>query len=105
MKIHDKRLSQIFVIASFLVSTHISGLLTGCNKPDDDEDPSTELESSCFNWPSQEFSPTNKAKPKLAFSAGDTAVDFTLQDTDGHAYNLYTLLKTKPVLIVFGSFT
>lgn len=103
MKIYDKRLTLIFAIILFLVSIHISSLLMGCNNPEGD--PPTELESNCYNWPSQEFSPTNKANLNLTFSPGDTAVDFILQDTDGQAYNLYSLLETKPVLLVFGSFT
>ena len=103
MNIYAKRLSLLFAIFWFLSSIHIPGLLIGCHKQDDY--PPTELVSNCFNWPSQEFSPTNKAGLSVAFAPGDTAVDFTLQDTDGQTYSLSSLLETKPVLIVFGAFT
>ena len=36
---------------------------------------------------------------------GNTAVDFTLKDTQGLEFNLASLLTEKPVLIIFGSFT
>jgi hypothetical protein len=64
-----------------------------------------ELESNCFDWPSREFSRTHVAELEVAFSPGETAPDFTLQDTNGRAHSLYELLETKPVLIVFGAFT
>lgn len=36
---------------------------------------------------------------------GETAVDFTLQDTQGNIISLSGLLIEKPVMMVFGSFT
>ena len=61
--------------------------------------------SSCFDWPYEEFSLTNRAVLNVAFISGDTAPNFTLKDTDGQPYSLSSLLETKPVLMVFGAFT
>ena len=36
---------------------------------------------------------------------GETAVDFTLRDTEGNPFTLSELLSEKPVVMVFGSFT
>ena len=36
---------------------------------------------------------------------GETAIEFTLMDVDGQPYILSELLKEKPVVLVFGSFT
>lgn len=36
---------------------------------------------------------------------GETAVNFTLRDTDGQEFRLSRLLAEKPVVMVFGSFT
>ena len=36
---------------------------------------------------------------------GQPAIDFTLLDPDGNSYTLSELLKEKPVVIIFGSFT
>lgn len=63
------------------------------------------LVSNCYDWPAREFSPANRADLQVAFAPGDTAMDFTLRDADGHTYSLYSLLETKPVLIVFGAYT
>jgi hypothetical protein len=64
------------------------------------------LESNCYNWPEEEFSPTNNSGDlTVSLNEGDAAVDFTLKDTSGQRYTLSTLLATKPVLMVFGAFT
>ncbi len=64
------------------------------------------LESNCYNWPEEEFSPTNNSGDvTVSLNEGDAAVDFTLKDTSGQSYTLSTLLATKPVLMVFGAFT
>jgi cytochrome oxidase Cu insertion factor (SCO1/SenC/PrrC family) len=65
-----------------------------------------ELTSNCFNWPAQEFSVVNHVDDnETSVTEGDQAIDFTLKDTEGVEYRLSQLLRTKPVLIVFGSFT
>ncbi len=64
------------------------------------------LESNCYNWPEEEFSPTNNAGDvTVSFNEGDAAVDISLKDTSGQSYTLSSLLATKPVLMVFGAFT
>ncbi|MDH5333347.1 MAG: hypothetical protein OEW65_05650 [Thermoleophilia bacterium] len=37
--------------------------------------------------------------------AGDPAPDVSLVDADGNTLALHTLLGTRPVLLVFGSYT
>ncbi|UCC82218.1 MAG: hypothetical protein JSW46_14675 [Gemmatimonadota bacterium] len=65
-----------------------------------------ELTSDCYNWPAQEFSAANHVgDTRTSVIEGDQAIDFTLKDTDGVEYRLSELLRTRPVLIVFGSFT
>jgi cytochrome oxidase Cu insertion factor (SCO1/SenC/PrrC family) len=65
-----------------------------------------ELTSNCYDWPAQEFSPANHVQDnRTSVVEGDQAIDFTLKDTDGVEYRLSQLLRTRPVLIVFGSFT
>jgi hypothetical protein len=41
----------------------------------------------------------------VGLSVGQTAVDFTLQDTAGDWVSLSALLDEKPVIMVLGSFT
>jgi hypothetical protein len=65
----------------------------------------TELESNCFNWPAEEFTPENGAGLTTALAKGSTAIDFTLKTPSGDSYTLSSLLGTKPVLLVFGAFT
>ncbi|MGD2216805.1 MAG: hypothetical protein PVJ64_08610 [Gemmatimonadales bacterium] len=64
-----------------------------------------ELTSNCYNWPVQEFSAVNHAEETTSVSEGQQAIDFTLKDTEGVEYRLSELLRSRPVLIVFGSFT
>jgi hypothetical protein len=65
-----------------------------------------ELTSNCYNWPAQEFSSANYVEDtRTSVIEGDRAIEFTLKDTDGVEYRLSELLRTRPVLIVFGSFT
>lgn len=66
---------------------------------------STALASGCFNWPAVEFSSANKATVRTLLAPGSMAVEFTLQDLNGARYSLSSLLATRPVLIVHGSFT
>lgn len=64
-----------------------------------------QLESGCFGWPAAEFSPTNKAAVSTFLRAGQQAVDFALRDTAGATVRLSDLLRSRPVLLVHGSFT
>jgi cytochrome oxidase Cu insertion factor (SCO1/SenC/PrrC family) len=41
----------------------------------------------------------------VGLAEGATAVDFTLKDTGGNEVSLSDLLREKPVVMVFGSFT
>lgn len=42
---------------------------------------------------------------RLAFKPGDTAQDFALKTPDGAETSLFQLLKDKPVMLEFGSYT
>ena len=65
-----------------------------------------ELTSNCYDWPAQEFSFANHLQDnRTSVTEGDQAIDFTLKDTNGVEYRLSQLLQTRPVLMVFGSFT
>jgi hypothetical protein len=102
-----------------LFALFMSGTLAcGDSSPTDTEDPGPpetpnvelrrelELTSNCHNWPAQEFSATNHVeRTRTSVIQGDHAIDFTLKDTDGVEYRLSELLRTRPVLIVFGAFT
>jgi len=92
----------------------ITGMVVGCGgsdsstNPDESADgplPESALSSGCFNWPAQEFSPSHYVSLTTSVSRGQPAVDFTLMDIDSTSYTLSTLLETKPVLMVFGSYT
>ena len=76
-------------------------MLVGCLNVDN---PTSELESNCYNWPGEEFSTTNRATIST-IEQGSRAIDFTLNDPGGEKHTLSFLLNTKPVLMVFGSFT
>jgi len=91
-----KSSSHIFKV---LLACCLFWVLAGCIESENG------LVSNCYNWPDQEFSPTNHAVLSVSFKPGDSAVDFTLKDTSGQSYTLSSLLTTKPVLLVFGSFT
>ncbi len=67
--------------------------------------PASKLQFNCLNWPEQDISRNNHASLMISIPEGEPAVDFTLQDVDGRAYTLSDLLRTKPVLLVLGSFT
>lgn len=64
------------------------------------------LVDNCYNWPEEEFSPSNNVGGlTTGVSEGQQMIDFTLMDVDGAEYTLSTLIETKPVLAVFGSYT
>ena len=101
-------------ILQFMLAFSFGWIIVGCDKnvendppPDNETDInlSMELESNCFGWPDQDFSPTNYANLTVALDEGMPAVEFALKDTSGEIYTLSSLLETKPVMLVFGSFT
>jgi hypothetical protein len=106
-------------ISHLLLALFVSGALAcGDSSPTDTQNPGPpesptidlrrelELTSNCYDWPAQEFSAANHAEAtRASVVEGDQAIDFTLKDTDGVEYRLSELLRTRPVLIVFGSFT
>jgi hypothetical protein len=67
--------------------------------------PESNLISGCYNWPDEDFSPENPAVMKVLGAFGDPAVDFSLRDIDGTINRLSSLLETRPVFLVLGSFT
>jgi len=79
--------------------------------PPDDPPPdgppvlSTALESGCNNWPTQDFSPSNRVSTNTGLPTGSLAVDFTLRDLGGNPHTLSDMLVDKPVLLVMGAFT
>ena len=98
----------------FLFISCITGIVISCGgsdsstNPDENDGgllPASALSSGCFNWPAQEFSPTHRTSLTTSISKGQPAVDFTLMDVDSTSYTLSVLLETKPVLMVFGSYT
>ena len=93
-----------FDTASDCVSCHFAS--EGLDDCGSDPDPVPgDLISSCYGWPENDFSPTNKAPVMTGLTPGSRAIDFTLKDPSGQTHNLYELLETKPVLLVFGAFT
>lgn len=91
------------------------GLLIGCAgeetlttpvvEPAETLIPETQLTSGCFNWPQEEFSPDNHANLGIYGVVGEPAIEFTLEDLAGATHKLSSLLESRPVLLVFGSFT
>jgi hypothetical protein len=67
--------------------------------------PETQLVSGCFNWPQEEFSAANHAIIGINGVVGEPAIEFTLKDLAGATHTLSSLLESRPVLLVFGSFT
>lgn len=76
--------------------------------------PQSELTSACFDFPAKNFDPKNCIKaindghtPYLPMDAGDNAIDFTLHDLQGKAWNLAdTLSRTdSPVVMIWGMYT
>jgi hypothetical protein len=66
--------------------------------------PESLLTTGCCNWPNEEFSETNHAVMHVK-DVGRPAIDFTLLDLSGTPHRLSKLLETRPVFLVFGSFT
>jgi hypothetical protein len=63
--------------------------------------PESELVADCHS----QVSKKDHAELSLKLQAGDRAIDFALQDTDGADVRLSSLLASKPVLLVQGSWT
>ncbi len=105
-----KRLLPYARTFAFLILLSIPA--TGCNDESGITHPasrdvalSQDLQSNCYSWPEHEFSPQNVAALEAALPTGSAAVEFSLEDLDGNVTRLSTLLKSKPVLLVLGSFT
>eukprot|EP00904_Undaria_pinnatifida_P008240 jgi/Undpi1/4546/HiC_scaffold_18.g07900.m1 len=76
--------------------------------------PQSELTSNCFNFPEDDFDRANCIAaindgntPYLPMSVGDDAIDFTLHDLDGEAWNLGETLEATemPVVMIWGMLT
>ncbi len=68
--------------------------------------PESSLIQGCVDWPMENFSQSNKAgQLSTGMKTGNTAIEFTLKDIEGNSHTLSSLLETKPVLMVFGSYT
>lgn len=76
--------------------------------------PQTELITDCYNFPQESFDTRNNVKnsygssPHLMLETGDSAIDFTLHDTDGEPWNLREALEAgngKPVVLIWGMST
>lgn len=107
------------IVTNLLVAGLLVSSVPGCDKKtinsDDTEDlqgttltllPELSLIQGCVNWPMENFSQSNKAgQLSTGVKTGDTAIEFTLKDINGTSYSLSSLLETKPVLMVFGSYT
>jgi hypothetical protein len=105
-KTFDRKASLLFTAAFFLVCCAL--VMVGWVSAAENRGPTlaTTVTSSCYGWPEKEFSSTNKTGSlKTALAEGALAVDFTLKDLSGRSHTLSSLLATKPVLLVFGSFT
>lgn len=63
------------------------------------------LTSGCLDWPETEFTPERHAVLETYGPVGERAIDFTLKDVAGVTHSLSSLLETRPVLLVLGSFT
>jgi hypothetical protein len=97
---------------TFAILLVLSITTTGCDEdtvvvppPDHGSSLSGNLQSNCYSWPEQEFSPENVVALQAALPAGSAAVEFSLEDLEGNVHQLSELLKSKPVLLVLGSFT
>ncbi|CAN0375498.1 unnamed protein product [Laminaria digitata] len=77
--------------------------------------PAADLTSNCLGFPAQNFA-TNASSvayvygksPILLHETGDAAIDFTLHDVRGQAWNLREKLEGgggKPVVLIWGMYT
>ena len=105
--------------ATWLFSTLSIFWLAGCGSDpaapvaDSDEAPpwpenletDDHLVEGLFGWPETPFSRGNSATIEIFRHTGNAAVDFTLRNMDGDPVRLADLLRTRPVLLVPGSYT
>ena len=63
------------------------------------------LTEGLFGWPETPFSRQNAATIEIFRHTGAAAVDFTLRDIDGVQVRLADLLRSRPVLLILGSYT
>ena len=100
-------------LVTALVACFFLAVGAGCKKSSSDAfippntglRPESKLKHNLCNWPEDEFSPTNKVSVTAALAVGEYAIDFTLKDTSGTDHKLSTLLQTRPVFMIFGSYT
>jgi hypothetical protein len=96
-------------ITAIIILTLVCGACTPVDEPreitDSDIPETTELILSDALIRNCERSETSRDFSNSGLAVGETAVDFTLQDTQGNIISLSGLLIEKPVVIVFGSFT
>jgi hypothetical protein len=73
--------------------------------------PESDLTSSCYDFPNEDFGRDNSVKntygssPHVLLAEGDSAIDFTLPTITGELVNLKALLEVKPVLLLWGHYT
>jgi hypothetical protein len=91
------------------------GLIVGCGgeematapptAPEPPLVPEAQLTGGCFDWPQVEFSPDHHPAVGVYLTAGERAIEFTLEDVSGVTRTLSSLLESRPVFLIFGSFT
>ena len=77
--------------------------------------PAADLASNCLGFPGRNFQTNSSSvayvygkSPILLHDTGDAAIDFTLHDTRGQAWNLRERLEAgggKPVVLIWGMYT
>lgn len=95
-------------LPGLLLACHFIAANVSCNEPGTTNTllPDSALVSGCYNWPNQPSSQNNNTGGlRISVKAGEPAIDFTLKDINGKSHTLSALLETKPVLMVFGSYT
>lgn len=73
----------------------------------------SELASNCFDFPANNFDQKHSIKgeygttPVLMMEEDQDAIDFTLHDPDGNAWNLRQALERRglPVVLIWGMYT
>lgn len=111
--------SRLRFVRAFLFTTltvFVGFQLAACGDADEATSPAgfkrtvvlrseSELTPGCYDWPSTDLARPDATGYAMPFDAGDTAIEFTLADTDGEKHKLSRLLETRPVLVVFGAYT
>ncbi len=96
-------------ITVIILLTLVFGACTSTSKSgeitDSDTQGTTELALSDALLRGCERAEGSRNFSNSGLAVGETAVDFTLQDTQGNIISLSDLLIEKPVVMVFGSFT